>query len=314
MGVVVLLLSGCNLAAVETSDSESVPTAETNQADVQDAPKISDEATLTLGDISSNPVRKLRRFQPFSKYLAAQLGGVGIEAGDVKIAPDMETMVQMLKSGEVDLYFDSPFPAMEVSELSGATPILRRWKKGVGSYHTVIFSLKDGPVKTVEDLKGRIISFDDPWSTSGYMLPIAHLKELGYPVAEQPSLTSQPASDTVGYFFSTDDDSSIQWVVAGRADAAAIGSSDFDKIPKATRDQLHVVAETESVPRQLVMVAPNLSPEQVDAITEALMAADETEEGKAALEGFEGTAEFDDLPEGSKAAFARLQKLHRLAK
>ena len=316
MGVVALLLSGCTLPAVDASnlEEESAATTEADSADLQDSPELSDDVTLTLGDISGNPVRKLRRYQPFSQYLAAQLGGIGIEAGNVKIAPDMETMVQMLKSGEVDLYFDSPFPAMEISELSGATPILRRWKKGAGAYHTVIFSLKDSPVKTAEDLKGRIVSFDDSWSTSGYMLPIAHLKELGFKVTEQPSLATEPAPDAVGYFFSGDDDSTIQWVVAGRAAAGAIGSSDFDKIPRETRDRLHVVVETESVPRQLVMVAPHLSPEQVEAITAALVAVDEDAAAKSALEQFEETSEFDALPEGTESAFARLRKLHRLAK
>lgn len=320
--MVALLLSGCTLPAVDASNpeeedaptAEADPAAEAELADLQDSPKLSNDVTLTLGDVSGNPVRKLRRYQPFAKYLAGQLDGVGIEAGDVKIAPDVETMVQKLKSGEVDLYFDSPFPAMEISELSGATPILRRWKKGVGAYHTVIFSLKGGAIKTAEDLKGQTVAFDDPWSTSGYMLPIAHLKELGFGVEELSSLASEPAPDAVGYFFSGDDDSSIQWVVAGRVGAAAIGSSDFDKIPLETRDRLHVVAETESVPRQLVMVGPHLSPEQVEAIAAVLVAADGSEEGKAALEKFESTTEFDALPEGTETAFSRLQKLHRLAK
>ncbi|MEM6500255.1 MAG: phosphate/phosphite/phosphonate ABC transporter substrate-binding protein [Cyanobacteria bacterium P01_C01_bin.89] len=272
------------------------------------------ETTITLGDITNNPVKKIRRYKPFADHLASQLKATGITDSEVKVAPDLETMASMIASGEIDLYFDSPFPAMVVSDLSGAKPILRRWKKGVGSYHTIIFTRADSDVKTLEDLKGKVVAFDDRVSTSGYMLPLAHLKEKGFSLSEKASAQSSVEDETVGYVFSKDDDSSIEWVLNKRVGAAAIGSSDFLDIPPKTRDQLRILAKTESVPRQLVMVSPAVPPEQIEAIRKLLLTLDKSEKGKQLLQGFEKTAKFDALPKASDQSFARMRELYELVK
>ncbi|MGD1849420.1 MAG: PhnD/SsuA/transferrin family substrate-binding protein [Cyanophyceae cyanobacterium] len=131
---------------------------------------------------------------------------------------------------------------------------------------------------------------------------------------EVESIRDRPDKDSVGYVFSDSDETSIQWVLSKRVSAAAIGSSDFLKIPQETRDQLVILAKTESVPRHLVMVSPTLTPEQVEAIRVALLAADKNKEGKDKLEGFEDTAKFDELPGGVEQSFARMRKLYELSK
>ena len=267
---------------------------------------------IVLGDISNEPVRKVEKYQPFADYLATQLQGSGFGAGEVEVAPDMETMAQWLAEGKVDIYFDSPYPSLIVGELSGAKPILRRWKKGVAVYHSVIFSRTDSGVKTLDDLKGKVIAFEESFSTSGYMLPLAHLTEAGFQLVEKSSAQSSVALGEVGYLFSKDDDDSIQWVLSKRVAAAAVGAPGFLKIPEETREKLTVLAETESLPRQLVMVSPTLTAEQVTAFQAALLAMDETAEGKKALEGFERTAQFDEFPEGIDQALTRMRELYEL--
>ncbi|MGK7872209.1 MAG: PhnD/SsuA/transferrin family substrate-binding protein, partial [Xenococcaceae cyanobacterium] len=97
---------------------------------VEKAPVTSGEA-IVLGDISFEPEYRIRRFQPIADYLATNLGDIGIGKGEVKIASDKDTMAKWMASGEVDLYFDSLFPAMFAIDQSGAKAILRRWKDGV---------------------------------------------------------------------------------------------------------------------------------------------------------------------------------------
>src|SRR3972149_1107605 len=74
----------------------------------QEAEEDSSRSTLILADISTDPAKSIKRFQPLADYLAERLGEQGIEAGEVKVAPDLETMVEWIAAGEVDLYFDSP--------------------------------------------------------------------------------------------------------------------------------------------------------------------------------------------------------------
>lgn len=308
VGLITSFSWGCAPSRSDTPPAESAPA----QADATGGND--PEATITLGDVSDDPIKKIKRYQPFAQYLASQLEEVEIKAGSVKVAPDIETMAQLMADGDVDVYFDSPFPAMMVSDLSGAKPILRRWKKGVGSYHTVIFARADSDVETLEDLKGQIIAFDDRVSTSGYMLPLAYLKEAGLETSELDSITEFPEDDKVGYVFSQNDDSSIQWVLSSRVGAAAIGSADFSNLPKKTRDQLRILAETESVPRQLVMVSPTLTQQQVIAIKAVLLAADQGKDSQQVLEQFENTAKFDELPGGLEESFARMHELYELSK
>jgi phosphonate transport system substrate-binding protein len=41
----------------------------------------------------------------------------------------------------------------------------------MADYHALIFTRNNGATKRLEDLQGKIIAFEDPESTSGYVLP-----------------------------------------------------------------------------------------------------------------------------------------------
>lgn len=270
------------------------------------------EGIITIGDIGDDPSDVIEAFQPLADYLAANLGEYGIGVGEVRVAPDIETMTQLVASGEIDIYFDSPYPALLVSEGSGASPILRRWKEGVEEYHSVIFALAERDLETLEDLQGHVIAFDEVFSTSGYMLPLAHMVEAGLTAVELPDVDTEVANDEVGYVFSGDDENAVQWVLSGRVDAAVVDSGVFAEIPEETRDQLVVLAETESLPRHMAIVSPTISEEVRDAIHDILLAMDESEEGQAVLLAFEETAQFDEFPGGADAALGRMRELYEL--
>jgi phosphonate transport system substrate-binding protein len=286
----------------------------------QSAPTPTPEATpdnrpagqIILGDISDEPGETIEAFQPLADYLAANLGDYGIGFGSVKPAPDIETMSAWLKSGEVSLYFDSPYPALIVSEESGGEPILRRWKDGVAEYHSVIFTLAGSGIETVADLRGEMIAFDDVFSTSGYMLPRAFLTKAGLRLHEYPDPDSRPARDEVGYVFSSDDDNTIQWVISGRVAAGVTDHVAFSEIPEETRSQLAILAETEDLPRHVAVVSPTLSAEVVSVITTLLLNIHETENGAAILQTFEDTVRFDEFPQGRATALERMRELFAL--
>lgn len=292
---IIFFITGCRAAATSPLEEEPTPAA---------------EGVIVLGDISDSPSEKIRRFQPLADYLAARLGEYGIGAGEVKIAPDIDTMSEWLANGEVDLYFDSPYPVMIASRASGARPILRRWKGEVDQYHTLFFARTDSGITSLEDLNGRIVAFEESFSTSGYMLPFAHLVMHGMEPVETASENSEVAADEVGYLFSNDDQNTIQWVISGKVPAGVVDSTTYMEIPEDTREALTVVAKTDAVPRQMVLAQPNMDPDLLEAIKTELINLDETEEGQAVLEMLAST-QFDEFPEGPDAALARLQAIYR---
>lgn len=273
---------GCQEPASEPSSPQSTTSPET--------------PAIVFGEISSEPIETISAAQPFVDYLAAQLGELGIGRGEVKVAPDMETMTQWLKTGEVDFYSDSPYPALIVSQQAGAKPVLRRWKDGIAQYHTVIFARGDRGLQSLDDLIGQAIAFEEKFSTSAYLLPLGYLRKAGYPAVEIKSVEAAIPPDRIGYIFTGDTKNSIQWVISGKVAAGAIDSASFERIPEATRAQLTILAETETVPRHIILMTPQMDSQRQEAIAEILVKMDENPEGQSILEGFDETAQFDRLP------------------
>lgn len=267
--------------------------------------------SIILADIDEDPVKTIGKYQPLADYLAEHLADYGIETGEVMVAPDMETMIDWLATGQVDLLFDSPYPAMVMVSESGAVPVLRRWKDGVAEYHSVFFAMEDSGLESLEDLQGRMVGFDAPQSTSGYMLPMAHLIEMGLNPVEKARLTSSVADDEIGYLFSEDDETTIQWVISGRVIAGVVDSAEYDQIPEDTREHMVVLGETVDAPRNLMIARPGMDPDLLAAITDVLIAIHEDEDALEILDGLD-TTQFDLFPEGAQAALDELQTMFDL--
>ncbi len=267
--------------------------------------------TLVLGDISDEATETIRGTQPTADFLAAQLADVGISGGTVKIAPDLDTMIQWMKDGEVDLYFDSPYPVLVISDETGATPILRRFRFGVPEYHSVFFVPANSEVDSLDDLMGRMVAFEESFSTSGYMLPLSYLVEQRMNPVLKSSPESEVAADEMGYVFSAADNTTVQWVISGIVPAGVVDNVTFFRLPEETQAQLKIIAATEDVPRQMVLVRAGMDDDLVAAIRTALLTMEETEEGRAALELFQ-TTEFAEFAEGAEVELARMRELYEL--
>ena len=268
-------------------------------------------ASLVVGDISDEPAETIKGTQPLADYLAAQLKEQGITQGEVKIAPDLNTMIQWMKDGEVDLYFDSPYPALVISQETGAKPILRRLKYGVDQYHSVFITKADSEFDNLADLSGQMVAFEEAFSTSGYMLPLAFLIENNMNPSLKSSLDTAVSQDEVGYVFSTADNTTIQWIISGKVPVGVTDNVTFGRLPEETQAELKIIAETEDVPRQLVLVAADISAPLTEKIKEVLLAMDDTEAGQEALDVFL-TTEFDEFPDGAQKSLERMGELYIL--
>ncbi|KAB2854930.1 MAG: phosphate/phosphite/phosphonate ABC transporter substrate-binding protein [Anaerolineae bacterium] len=299
--IVIVVALATMLAGCKDEDDKKDETPESTE--------VTPTGIISVGDISDNPTEKIAIYQALADYLGSHLAEFGIGAGEVRIAPDMPGMAAMLANGQLDIYFDSPYPAIIVSNQSGATPVLRRWKGGVEEYHTVIFARADSGLASLEDLKGKAVAFDEPFSTSGYLLPRAFLIEAGFTTTEISNPETGVGAEEIGYVFSGEDQNTIEWVLSGRTAAGVTDHLSYAEIPEETRSQLVILAETENVPRQLAVVRPGLDPELQTAIVQLLMSLDEAEGGAEILQQAEETAQFDEFPQGTDAALARMREL-----
>ena len=86
---------------------------------------------LTLGRITQEPGKNINRLNAMAEYLGAMLAPDGIEAVKIVIAETPEKMSEMLRDGEVDLFSETPFVALDLMETGLAEPLMREWKNGV---------------------------------------------------------------------------------------------------------------------------------------------------------------------------------------
>lgn len=252
--------------------------------------------TLTIGTISTNPVDEIRTFQPFADYLAGELAGDGIDAVKVVIAANVNQMSTMLKNGETDLFIDSSVTALLINKLSGSEYMLRRWKKGRAHYRSVIFVRDDSDIFSLAELKGKIIAFEEPFSTSGYMLPALSVHREGLKLIAVASIDVTPPADRAGYIMVFDNETQSTWVERGRVQAAAMAEDDFNDFAKTALKPLRALHMTPFVPYHVVTHRPGLAAPLVERIKTVLRSAHETEYGRGVLADFERTTKFDDIP------------------
>ena len=235
-------------------------------------------------------------------------------AAKVVVASSIEEMAAMLRTGQVDVYVDSPFPTVVVSERSGAVPLVRRWKKGRGDYQSTIFVRADSGIDTLEQLRGRTIAFEDEYSTTGYFLPLAGLLQSGLKLVHHTEISSQTTEDEVGFVFSEDDEATILWVLRGKVAAGALDASSLEKLAGPRAGELKALYESPEVPRQIVSYRPDLEPALVATIETTLVEMAQDEEGKTVLSRFENTTKFDRFLLGPDSALLPIRELLTLTR
>ena len=305
LGLVVLLalLGACQSDPTSTPAS-AVPTS---------VP--SPESWITLGDVDpDDPTKKIKRFQPLAEYLAENLRDHGIVAGNVVIARDIEEMAAFLREGTVDLYFDSPFPALAVKDLVGSTIIARRWKGGIESYWSTYIARRDSGIDSVEGFLGEVMAVEEPRSTSGFVLPVGTLIQRGLKLREMSAADAQVDMGEIGYVFSRDEENTAELVLAGAVAGGAISNEDYNDLPAEIMEQIVRFDRTISVPRQVASLGPGLEPEIGDAVLALLLGLDQTDAGRELLAGIKDTKKFDPLPPDSLKSMDQLKELMQLVR
>lgn len=265
---------------------------------------------IVLGDIDADePIKKVRRFTPLADYLAENLSEFGLREGKVRIARDIQEMGSFLKEGEIDVYFDSAFPTLATQRISDSQVILRRWKQDEPEYWSTFIVRRDSGIDGVEDFVGKLVAFEEPYSTSGFVLPAGTLIQRGFHLKQVSGVDELAGPGEIGYFFSMDDENTVELVLQGKVAGGGVSNQDYQRLPEELMAQLQVLDRTITVPRQLVSVRPGLDTALRQRIRDLLIGLDQTEEGRLLLEGLKNTRKFDEVPPESQESLVQLAEL-----
>ena len=283
------LCAGCRADQATLDASEAVPSRPGGPS-------------ITLGDVEADePLRRIRWIQPLADYLAENLSEHGIDTGRVVVARDLDEMARLLRDGEVDIYLDSPLPAMKVAGGSGAEIILRRWVKDQPEYWSLVLTHRESGLGGWGQLSGRTIAFQERHSTTGFLLPAYALLDRGFQlqVVTDPAATTEPGQ--IGCWFTGDEENSVQLLVDNAVTAAVVSNQDYEELPAEKRDLLRTLMETQSVPRQVVVAGPGLDPALRAKVRQLLLGLSDEDRARlaATVDGGGWTWRFDELPPAS---------------
>ena len=202
---------------------------------------------------------------------------------------------------------ESPYPTYVVNQVHGAGKLLlRRWKGGKAEYRSLIATNKASGTSRLQDLRGKIIAFEDPESTSGYFLPKFFLQRNGFKLSQvsAPTVTVPPTE--VGYIFAKTQASLVDLLLSQQVAAGALSDDDYATLDEKTKADLNIVAQTELLPRHLVSVRKDWAPELVERLGRVLQSMHEDDDGQKILRNVDNTTKFDPLPGGEEAMRRRL--------
>ncbi|MFQ6014512.1 MAG: phosphate/phosphite/phosphonate ABC transporter substrate-binding protein [Anaerolineae bacterium] len=199
--------------------------------------------------------------------------GYHIEA---MIPTDYATVIEGMGTGKVDVAQLSPLAYVLANQKYGAQTILTYVRYGRPFYKGQIVVRADSGIESLKDLQGKKFAFVDPASTSGHLYPKALMIREGY----DPERFFDEA------FFAGGHDKALIALVDGQVDGAAVYDGARDLMTEIIPDIMEVtkvIAETESIPNDTIVVRQDLPSEMVEKLRDALLTIANTEEGKELL-------------------------------
>lgn len=164
---------------------------------------------------------QIRKFTPLANYLEKALG-MKVEFTPVN---DYPAAVEALVNKKVDLVWFGGFTHVQANLRSGGKIVPLAQREEDTKFQSVFIAKTDSGIKSLQDMKGKQISFGSQSSTSGHLMPRSFLLEAGI----------NPEKDFRRIAYSGAHDATIASVVSGKVDAAALDITVWRKFVSENR-------------------------------------------------------------------------------
>lgn len=259
------------------------------------------EGTLNVQFVPTNNDGSMEaKTGPFADYLSEKLG----MDVNVTLATDYSTIVEAMASGKVDLGIMPPAAYVQARNLDAAEAILSSQLvkydedteepiegECTSTFKGEVLVKADSDMESLEDLKGKKIATLSPNSASGYIYPVAEMKDLGIDPLTDCTLTTV-----------NDIPSEMTAVLNGQQDACFVFQgaryvfsskfTDYDLYK-----DLKVLYLTEGdIPNDAIAVQPSMDDDLKAQIKDVFLNMADDEEGKEAMSlwGHTGYGEADE--------------------
>ena len=219
------------------------------------------------------PTELQRKFKPLGDYLA-KATGLKVEFTPVT---DYAASVEGLIQRKIDMVWFGGFTFVQANVRSKGqvTPLVQRAEDE--KFRSVFITTQPG-INTLEDLRGKTLSFGSESSTSGHLMPRSFLLRAKI----------DPDSDLKRVAFSGAHDATVAAVAGGKVDAGALNISVWEKLVEAKKVDPKVVRVFYTTPGYYDYnwtVRSDMDPALKKKITDAFLALDaSTPQGREILE------------------------------
>jgi len=240
------------------------------------------------------PDHALSQYSQLRDYLRDRLREYDIDVGPLVIGRDVPDLGEKLARGQVDMVIEGVFPTLAMQRRTGELqPALLVWRKEQREYFTVFFSREDGPIETLEDLRGQRLTFESPRSTSAYAIPRGFLLHRGFTLV--PAAGGVAAAGAIRYVFAGAEINQAYWVLHGKAEAGAFNDGDWQRLAPGVQRGLRIFARTPPILRWLVSFHDDVAPQVRAAVEAVLLEMHEDPVGSEALRAASDIARFERL-------------------
>ncbi|RLQ94087.1 phosphate/phosphite/phosphonate ABC transporter substrate-binding protein [Falsibacillus albus] len=217
--------------------------------------------------------------KPLEKLLSDKLG-IPVH---VSVSTDYNTVVEAMGSKKVDVGFLPPTTYVLAHDQKVADVLLQAQRYGVNDedgtptdelvdyYKSMVLVKKDSDIKTIEDLKGKKVGWQNVTSSAGYVWPAVEMKKAGIDPQKDVQGTTLKGHDTA-----------VLAVLNGDVDAAPVFQDARNIVKKDAPDvfdKTRVLFFTKPIPNDTIAVRPDLTKEWKDKIADAFIAIGKDEKG-----------------------------------
>lgn len=123
-----------------------------------------------------NAATLIQNAQPLKAYLESTLK----KDIELIVTTDYSSMIEAMRFGRIEVAYFGPFSyVLAKSRAPAIEPFAVGVERGAPTYNSVLIATAGGPVRTIDDIRGKPFGFGDQASTSSHLAPRAHLAKKG---------------------------------------------------------------------------------------------------------------------------------------